>query len=634
MIDHEEKALEEDMTSQNAEQVAEQSTAESVEETSVEATESVAYDSEDAAEENAKAADVATSSVEDKPKEEVAPPKVYATKAEIVQRLKEISASNDTPDKAELDRLKAQFYKLHLAQREAEMKEFVDGGGDPNAFQILPDDEEELFKSEMSIIRDKREAIRKQQEEERKANLEKKQSIIERIKALATSPDEANKGYQEFKSLQQQWKEIKNVPAEAVTELWRNYQHCREQYYDLLKLNHEAREYDFRKNLEIKTHLCEMAEHLADEPDVLSAFGQLQELHTQYRETGPVAKEQREAIWARFKAASTVVNKRHQQYYDDLRSNETDNLARKTELCEKAEALAEKVCKTMSEWEESTKQMLDLQQQWRTIGFATQKMNAKIYERFHATCDKFFSMRSDFFKEIKQAYAQNIEKKRALIEKAKALQDSTEWRSTGDKLIALQKEWRTIGFVPRKQGDKLWAEFREACNKFFDARKSATSDTRSQERENMAKKRDVIARIRQVAEQAPEDGRKQLQQLSEEFAKIGHVPYRDKETLYQEYREALDEAYSKIPNSGSNSSAGQSHRNDDIDDGDRPRLMRRYEQLKQEVMTYENNLGFFSGSSKKANSLVEEVNRKIQRLKEDIEQIRLKIKAIDEQGNA
>ena len=385
--------------------------------------------------------------------------KQYQTKKEVLERVREIAQGEEAPQKEEVDYLKTVFYKLHIAEREARLKEYIDNGGDPEAYQILPDQEEEAFKAEMGVIKEKRQKLFKEQEQEKQENLQKKLDIIEKIKGMVTSPEEANKSYKEFKILQEEWKEIKNVPAEKANELWRNYQLYVEQFYDLLKLNSEAREYDFKKNLELKTKLCEAAEKLADESDIISAFHQLQKLHQEYRETGPVAKELREEIWTRFKAASTVINKRHQQHFEELRAKEEDNLARKTALCEKVEAIAAEENKGSSDWERHTKEIIDVQTEWKTIGFAPQKMNVKIFERFRAACDDFFGRKAEFFKGLKDTFKENAEKKRALIEKAKALQDSTEWKSTSDKLINLQKEWKTIGMVPKKLGDQLWEEF-------------------------------------------------------------------------------------------------------------------------------------------------------------------------------
>ena len=563
--------------------------------------------------------------------------KVYKTKKEVVERLKEIAASDENPDKDEIDLLKTVFYKLHITEREARMKEYIDGGGDPEAYQIMPDEDEETFKQQMAIVREKRARIFQQQEAEKQANLEKKLEIIEKIKAMATSPDEANKSYNEFKELQQQWKDIKNVPADRASELWRNYQLYVEQFYDLLKLNSEAREYDFKKNLETKTKLCEAAEKLADEEDVISAFHQLQELHQQYRETGPVAKELREQIWTRFKAASTVINKRHQQHFEDLRSKEEENLTLKTALCEKVEEISKLENKTASDWEKRSKEIIDIQNQWKTIGFAPQKMNVKIFERFRAACDDFFGRKSEFFKEMKQAYAANIEKKKALVEKAQALAESTEWKVTSDKLINLQKEWKTIGVVPKKIGDQLWHDFLNACNKFFEARNAANAGARNEERENLEKKRSIIEQIKALVADAANATREKVQALTDEYNKVGHVPYKEKDALYAAYHEALDAIYKELNISNKrrrlddfkSNIRNMAKRGEDAIDNERGRLTRRFEQLKQEIQTYENNLGFLNASSKKGNSLIDEMNRKVQKLRDDLELVRQKIKAID-----
>lgn len=563
--------------------------------------------------------------------------KVYKTKKEVVERLKEIAASDENPDKDEIDLLKTVFYKLHITEREARMKEYIDGGGDPEAYQIMPDEDEETFKQQMAIVREKRARIFQQQEAEKQANLEKKLEIIEKIKAMATSPDETNKSYNEFKELQQQWKDIKNVPADRASELWRNYQLYVEQFYDLLKLNSEAREYDFKKNLETKTKLCEAAEKLADEEDVISAFHQLQELHQQYRETGPVAKELREQIWTRFKAASTVINKRHQQHFEDLRSKEEENLTLKTALCEKVEEISKLENKTASDWEKRSKEIIDIQNQWKTIGFAPQKMNVKIFERFRAACDDFFGRKSEFFKEMKQAYAANIEKKKALVEKAQALADSTDWKVTSDKLINLQKEWKTIGVVPKKIGDQLWHDFLNACNKFFEARNAANAGARNEERENLEKKRSIIEQIKALVADAANATREKVQALTDEYNKVGHVPYKEKDALYAAYHEALDAIYKELNISNKrrrlddfkSNIRNMAKRGEDAIDNERGRLTRRFEQLKQEIQTYENNLGFLNASSKKGNSLIDEMNRKVQKLRDDLELVRQKIKAID-----
>ena len=574
---------------------------------------------------------------EEEATEETASKKVYANKKEVIERIKELAHGDESPTKEEVDLLKTTFYKLHFAEREAAQKAYLEAGGDPEKYTILPDEDEEVFKAEMGVVKEKRAKMFLEQEAEKQENLKKKLDIIEKIKGMVTSPEEANKNYQEFKKLQQEWKEIRLVPAEKANELWRNYQLYVEQFYDLLKLNSEAREYDFKKNLEIKNRLCEAAEKLADEPDVISAFHQLQKLHQEYRETGPVAKDLREEIWTRFKAASTVINKKHQQHFDNLRSKEEENLARKTELCEKVEAIAKEENKGAGDWERHTKQIIDLQAEWKTIGFAPQKMNVKIFERFRAACDDFFGRKAEFFKDMKAKFAENADKKRALIEQAKALQDSTEWKSTSDKLIALQKEWKTIGMVPKRLGDQLWNEFLGACNKFFEARNAANQGTRTAERDNLQKKRDIIAQLKALAEEAGENLQENVQQLVDEYQGIGHVPFKEKDKIFKEYHEVLDKLYKdlnistarrRLDNFKSNIK-NMAERGGDVLDNERARLMRRYEGLKQEIQTYENNLGFLNASSKKGNSLIDEMNRKVQKLKDDCELVRQKIKAID-----
>ena len=571
------------------------------------------------------------------PAAEEAPRKVYETKAEVLKRLQDIAHSDETPQKDEVDYLKTAFYKLHIAEREAKLKAYLEAGGDPEQYQITPDELEEHFKAEMGIIKEKRAKLFKEQEAEKQENLTKKLAIIDKIKTMITTPDEANKNYQEFKTLQQQWREIKNVPAEKANELWRNYQLYVEQFYDMLRLNSEAREYDFKKNLELKTSLCEAAEKLADEEDVISAFHQLQKLHQEYREIGPVAKEQREEIWNRFKAASTVINKRHQQHFEGVRAKEEDNLARKTALCEKVEAIAAEENKGSGDWEKHTKEIIDIQAEWKTIGFAPQKMNVKIFERFRAACDDFFGRKAEYFKGLKTTFKENADKKRELIEKAKALQDSTDWKSTSDKLVALQKEWKTIGMVPKKLGDQLWNEFLGACNKFFEARNAAGAGQRSEEHSNLEKKRSIIAQLKAAAEDASDNIQEKVQSLVEEYQAVGHVPFKEKDKLYEEYHAVLDKLYKDLNisvakrrlNNFKQNLKQVAERGSNALDNERARLFRQYEALKQEIQTYENNLGFLNVSSKKGNSLIDEMNRKVQKLKDDMNLVREKIKAID-----
>ena len=644
MMDSQEKTLEQGVEEmkqtvetpavENVEEKAEQVTEEvKAEETTAEATEEATADTtEDAPAEAPICSGSATA-----PEAEEKPAKVYNTKQEVLERLKEIAHSDETPLKSEVELLKTVFYKLHFAERDAQQKAYLEAGGDPATYQVLPDADEEVFKAEMIVIKEKRQKAFLEQEAEKQENLKKKLDIIEKIKSMVTSPEEANKAFPEFKALQQQWKEIKAVPAEKANELWRNYQLYVEQFYDLLRLNSIARDEDFKKNLEAKTKLCEIAEKLADEEDVISAFHQLQDLHQQYREIGPVAKELREEIWTRFKAASTVINKRHQQHFEGLRAREEENLAKKTALCEKVEAIAKEEVKGSAGWEKLTKEIIEIQQEWKTIGFAPQKMNVKIFERFRAACDDFFNRKGEYFKEMKERFAENAEKKKALVERAQALADSTEWRSTSDKLIALQKEWKTIGMVPKKLGDQLWNDFLTACNKFFEARNAATAGTRNEERENLEKKKSIIEQLKALAEEAGDDLQEKVQALTEEFNQTGHVPFKEKDKVFKEYHAILDKLYKelnvktarrRLDNFKSNLK-NVAERGANALDSERSKLMRRYEQLKQEINTYENNIGFLNASSKKGNSLIDEMNRKVQKLKDDLQLTRDKIKAID-----
>lgn len=563
--------------------------------------------------------------------------KLYGSKKEVLERLKEIVASDDAPSKAEVDHLKAAFYKILFAERDEQQKAFLEGGGDPNKYTYLPDEEEEAFKAEMILVKEKRQQAFLAQEEQKQDNLKRKEAIIERIKAMITTPEEVNENFSEFKKLQQEWKEIKNIPADKVTEMWRNYQLYVEQFYDLLNLNREAREYDFKKNLEKKTQLCESAEKLTEEEDVVSAFHQLQELHQEYRETGPVEKDVRDEIWNRFKAASTIINKRHLQHFEELRAKEEDNLAKKTALCEQLEDIIKKENTKSSDWEEHTKQIMDLQAEWKEIGFAPKKMNVKIFERFRSGCDEFFTRKGEYFKELKKKYAENLEKKQSLVEQAKSLAKSTDWKATTDKLVALQKEWKTIGIVPKKIGDELWNAFIGACNEFFEARNSAHQGVYSQEKENLKQKRSVIEELKQLYANISEATQEQVKNLTEKYNNIGHVPYRDKDKLYKEYHDVLDNLYSALHISEANKRVDSfknnikkvAERGVSALDNERNKLMHRYEKLKQEINTYENNLGFLNISSKKGNSLIDEMNRRIERLKADVEEIKQKIKAID-----
>lgn len=562
---------------------------------------------------------------------------VYKTTQEVVERMAAIAQSEEEPERQEVELLKSLFYKFRNAENEAKKQAFIEAGGDAEEFQPEQDENEEKFKAELSVIRERRQKAFLEQEQLKADNLMKKLDILDKIKAMTTTPEETGAHYQEFKTLQEEWKTITPVPAEKATELWKNYQLYCEQFYDLLQLNREAREYDFKKNLEIKTQIIETAEKLAEEEDVISAFYQLQTLHDQWRESGPVAKELREDMWTRFKAASTIINKRYQDHYLAIKEKEEKNLELKTTLCEKAEAMTavETIPANAAAWDEQTKIMLELQAEWKTIGFTAQKMNAKIFERFRAACDAFFTKKNEFYAQLKESYAQNIEKKKALVEQAKELADSTEWRATADKLVNLQKEWKAVGATPHKIGEDLWTEFIGACNKFFDARNAATADQRNEQQENLQKKYDVIARLKALAEEPIENMRETLRNLSEEFSKIGHVPFKEKDALYTEYKQALDAAYAMLNKANAGKRLDKFKKSikkttENLGD-ERSRLARRLDNLKKELSTVENNLSFFSASNgKKANPLLDGVKKQMEKIKDEIALTVEKIKAIDE----
>lgn len=556
------------------------------------------------------------------------------TKEEIIERLKQLAAEGEEISRQELDSLKSNFYRLLKQEGEQEYKKYIENGGEPDSYMPAPNVDEAAFKEQMAVIREKRAAIALEQERQKEENYQKKLAIIEKIKELLANPDEVNRVYNDFKALQQEWNEIKNVPADKATDLWKTYQLNVEQFYDTLKLNNELRAYDFKKNLELKTELCEKAEKLAEEADVISAFRQLQQLHQEFREIGPVSNELREEIWTRFKAASTVVNKRHQEYFEKRKEQEQENLDQKTAICEIIEGMDLTNLKTFADWNAVSEQITALQAKWKTIGFAPQKMNVKIFERFRAACDSFFQQKSEFFKSVRDSLNNNLRLKRELCEKAEALMNSTEWKETTDTLVALQKQWKEIGTVPKKYSDTIWQRFNLACDTFFAAKKEANSSQHSEQAENMAKKKAIIERLAAIDPENEEgDYRSKLREAQDEWSSVGHVPFKEKDKLYKLFREQMDRLYGAL---NENASRKRIIRfKNEVNDGDgrvRERLLRQLEILKNEIKTYENNLGFLtlSSKSKSGNSLVEELNRKMDKLKADMNEIKEKIAALDE----
>lgn len=570
--------------------------------------------------------------VEDTEKETSAPKQ---TLEEVVQRLKEINEKNDLTDKQEIDSLKQTFYKLQKAKSEAARKAFIDEGGKAEDFTPETEPAEEEFKAVMNAIKEKRNALAAAQEQEKEENQTKKLGILERMKFLTESQEDTNKIYDEFKKLQQEWNEIGQTPVAKVNELWKTYQLYTEKFYDMVKLNNEFREYDFKKNLEQKTRLCEAAEKLAEEPDVISAFHQLQKLHQEFRAIGPVAKDLREEIWSRFKAASTVVNKRHQQHFEELKEKEQNNLDQKTVICEIVEGMEYDTFTTFADWEDKTNEILALQAKWKTIGYAPQKMNVKIFERFRAACDEFFRRKAAFFKSVKETMAANLEKKKAFCEKAEALKESTDWKETAEILTKLQKEWKNIGPVAKKHSDAVWKRFIGACDYFFERKNKATSSQRSEEVENLSKKEDIIKRMAalEAAGTVDDATAEQVRALMKEWNAIGFVPFKEKDRLYKEFHALVDKLFDRLHLSATEKRLSSVRTNGNKEGNlyrDRERLVRTYEGLKNDIQTYENNLGFLNSSSKKGNTLVADITRKIERLKKDMELVLKKIKDIDE----
>ena len=565
-----------------------------------------------------------------------------ATRQEIVERLKAISESDDALNcRAEIEGLKILFYRMRAAEIETAQKEFMQQPEQNGIFIPQPDELEAPFKEYMNLIKAKRNAWIAAQEEEMKNNLAKKEALLTQLQALIEKASQGAPEVNEFKNLQTQWKEIKNVPQEHVTNLWKQYQLLVEQFYDVLKINHEFREYDFKKNLEIKTKICEVAESLVEDTDVIGAFRQLQQLHIEFRETGPVAQELREEIWNRFKTASTVINRRHQEHFEAKKEVEKENLEKKSAICEEIESIDFATLTTYQAWNNATQQVLDLQAKWKEIGFAPQKMNLKIFERFRTACDEFFNQKSEFFKDAKNAIANNLERKKALCEQAEALKDSEEWKATADKLTKLQKEWKEVGPVPQKHSEALWKRFVTACDTFFERRNAATSSQRSVEHENLKQKREVIEALKAIDTTLPANEQtKQISELTAKWNSIGFVPFKEKDKVYKEYKQTLDALYKKLhvdanerkmANFRNNMSKGTNNLQ-----RERDHLVRQYEALKNEITTYENNIGFLSVSNKKGESLVDTMRKKVEKLKEDAQIILQKIHLVEdemEKGN-
>ncbi|WP_302025826.1 DUF349 domain-containing protein [Parabacteroides johnsonii] len=561
-------------------------------------------------------------------------------KEEILEKLTGLVGAAADTTRNEVEALKQAYYKIHRSEVDELKKAFLTAGGEEKDFVAPEDETESKIKELLNVYKEKRAAILAEEERVKAANYALKLQLIDQLKALTESQEDFNKLYNDFKDIQQRWKEVKAVPQEHVSELWKNYQIYSEKFYDIIKINNQFRDYDFKKNLEMKTALCETVEKLQTEPDVVSAFHQLQKLHQQWREIGPVAKELREELWSRFKAASTIINKRHQEHFEGLKAKEQENLEAKTAICEQIENIDFQALKSFKDWEEKNKEVIALQDKWKTIGFAPKKSNVKIFERFRAACDVYFNRKSEFYKNIKDEMEKNLELKKALCEKAEALKDSTDWKSTTEKMIALQKEWKTIGSVARKHSDAVWKRFISACDYFFEQKNNNASSQKSVEQTNLAAKKALIEKINTLDEADHDEALAVLKGYMAEWNTIGHVPFKEKDKVYKEYHEAVDKQFDRLK-VDQNDRKMQTFRSNlsDMSNGERgkgklygerEKLMRMYERMKNELQTYENNIGFLSISSKGGGGLLKEMERKIDKLKNEMALIIKKIDAIDE----
>lgn len=563
---------------------------------------------------------------------------VGKSKEELVAALAALIEKPVDEIRDEVNAIKNQFYALRKAEQEVELAEFVDKGNEPAAFAAKPDAEEEKLKDLLNEYKEKKAAQLAAIEAERVANLERKRAILVELSEIAKDVDNVNKFYAKFQQLQQTFKEVGSVPAADDKALWKEFQTVTEQFYDSLKINKQLRDLDFKKNLESKENLCKEAEALADENDVIVAFKKLQELHDKWREIGPVVKELREDLWKRFKEASSAVNKRHQAFFENRKEKEKENEVAKTAICEEAEAIVLAELTTYAKWNDATKQIIRMQERWKTLGFASKKVNNELFARFRKTCDEFFAAKAEFFKRMKDESAENLAKKHRLCERAEALKDSTDWKKTADELTAIQKEWKTIGPVPKKSGDAVWKRFIAACDYFFENKNKNTTNVHQEEHANLKAKKAIVEKIKTIDESLSKDEIKNLlKTLVADYQQIGHVPYKEKDKIYEEYRAALNEAYEKFDiketrarfESFANSVESMSSDKNKLFK-ERDRLVRIYEAKKNELKTYENNLGFFNVSSKAGGSVLKEMERRIAKAKEDLISLEKKIDLIDE----
>ena len=558
------------------------------------------------------------------------------SKSELVDMMRELAARPIEEVKDEVQAIKAAFFALRREEMVKEKEEFLANGNEESDFTPKEDDDENNLKELLNVLKERRTEYNAAQEANREANLEKKRQIIALINEIANDPDNINRQFNRVKQLQQDFKDAGEVPATADTEVWKEFQRATERFYDVLKMNKELRDYDFKKNLELKQQLCEEAEALDDETDIVAAFRKLQELHNKWREIGPVAKELREELWARFKAASSAINKKYQTFFEDRKSKEKENADAKTELCEKIEQISTDDLKTYAQWDEVTKQIIALQEDWKKLGYASRKANAALFARFRKSCDDFFGKKAEFYKSMKEELSGNLAKKIDLCERAEALMDSTEWKEATDKFVEMQKEWKTIGPVVKKHSDAVWKRFIAACDHFFEQKKKQHVNVHAVEHDNLKAKKEVIATLKATIEEAAEDAAQRVRDLMDRWQEIGHVPFKEKDKIYTQYRELIDKAFDTLNMRGSRprmdggaARGGRQSAGSDRGLSERDRLVRTYEQRMSELKTFENNMGFLTANTKSGNSLVQEMERRINRLKEEIAELEQKIKELD-----
>lgn len=558
-------------------------------------------------------------------------------KSQLLEALQQLALRPVQEVKDEVARVRAAFLAVRKEEQAKEKQQFLEKGNEEAAFAPMTDEVEEQFKSVYAEIKEKKAAYNAQQEALKQENLQKKLEIISKITEIAADADNVNRQYNTVKQLQQDFKAIGEVPSENDTEVWKAYQVAVERFYDLLKMNKELRDYDFKKNLEQKQALCAEAEALDEESDIVEAFKKLQALHNTWREIGPVSKEIREELWTRFKNASAVINKKYQAFFEERKLNEKKNADGKEALCVRIEAIGTDDLKTYAAWDEATKAIIALQEEWKTFGFASRKVNADLFARFRKSCDDFFEKKAAFFKKMKEELAANLAKKIELCEKAEALKDSTDWKATTDALVALQKEWKTVGPVVKKHSDAVWKRFIAACDAFFEEKKKQNVNIHSVEHENLKQKKEIIAQIKAIFEdENKDDAPAKVRQLMKQWQEVGHVPYKEKDKIYAEYKALIDKAFEEL-DMKANKARMANFANSIKQMGDsnkvyheRERLVRAYEMKSQELKTYENNFGFFNAQSKSGNSLLKEMERKIAKIKDEISILEQKIKMIDE----